>query len=287
MNPPLSAPSTKVNRRQKADVLKLINSKYQIEFSDESKMNDFFIKFRGPEGTLYEDGLWTLHVTLPPEYPYKSPSIGFMNRIYHPNVDEISGSICLDVINQTWTPMFDLTNIFEVFIPQLLRYPNASDPLNGQAAQLLLRDENKYDNRVKEYVRLYASNEISNPTISTPISITSSSYANGSYNGGTRGMRSSSPHDISMESDTTSMLGSSFGNDSSHMNSQSGSSVNGSQGGGGKVDCSDSSVSIHTDHDGDIKMTRKDEKEDVDMEEMEEDGMMWETLSDVSEMSDL
>lgn len=51
MNPPLSAPSTKVNRRQKADVLKLINSKYQIEFSDESKMNDFFIKFRGPEGT--------------------------------------------------------------------------------------------------------------------------------------------------------------------------------------------------------------------------------------------
>lgn len=217
-----------------------------------------------------------------------------MNRIYHPNVDEISGSICLDVINQTWTPMFDLTNIFEVFIPQLLRYPNASDPLNGQAAQLLLRDENKYDNRVKEYVRLYASNEISNPTISTPISITSSSYANGSYNGGTRDMRSSSPHDISMESDTTSMLGSSFGttilfsllislyfhrssfiffffrifvgNDSSHMNSQSGSSVNGSQGGGGKVDCSDSSDSMHTDHDGDIKMARKDEKENVDME---------------------
>ena len=51
MNPPSSAPSTKVNRRQKADVLKLINSKYQIEFADESKMNDFYVKFRGPEGT--------------------------------------------------------------------------------------------------------------------------------------------------------------------------------------------------------------------------------------------
>jgi len=25
-----------------------------------------------------------------------------------------SGSVCLDVINQTWTPMYELVNIFEV-----------------------------------------------------------------------------------------------------------------------------------------------------------------------------
>ncbi len=29
-----------------------------------------------------------------------------------------AGSVCLDVINQTWSPMFDLVNVFETFLPQ-------------------------------------------------------------------------------------------------------------------------------------------------------------------------
>jgi len=98
-------------------------------------------------------------VELPDSYPYKSPSIGFVNRIYHPNVDEMSGSVCLDVINQTWSPMFDLLNVFEVFLPQLLLYPNPTDPLNGEAAALLLREPERYSQKVREYVAKYARPE--------------------------------------------------------------------------------------------------------------------------------
>lgn len=60
-----------------------------------------------------------------------------------------SGSVCLDVINQTWSPMFDMINIFEVFLPQLLRYPNPTDPLNGEAAALIMREPKGYDAKVK------------------------------------------------------------------------------------------------------------------------------------------
>ncbi len=45
--------------------------------------------------------------------------------------------------------MFDMINIFEVFLPQLLRYPNPTDPLNGEAAALLMREPKSYEQRVK------------------------------------------------------------------------------------------------------------------------------------------
>ena len=95
-----------------------------------------------------------------------------------------SGSVCLDVINQTWSPMFgellcslvsqlnssiplvccantlvELINIFEIFLPQLLRYPNPSDPLNGEAAALLMRDPKAYAKKVETYVERFATPE--------------------------------------------------------------------------------------------------------------------------------
>jgi ubiquitin-conjugating enzyme E2 H len=43
----------------------------------------------------------------------------------------------------------DMVNIFEQFLPQLLRYPNPSDPLNGEAANMLMREPKAYEEKVK------------------------------------------------------------------------------------------------------------------------------------------
>jgi len=66
-----------------------------------------------------------------------------------PSAPRRSGSVCLDVINQTWSPMFELLNVFESFLPQLLLYPNPTDPLNGEAASLLMREPALYNAKVK------------------------------------------------------------------------------------------------------------------------------------------
>lgn len=147
-------------KRKEIDKRKIVLAGFEIEESETQNPSEFFItNFKGPKESLYEGGNWKLHIQLPENYPYKSPSIGFVNKIYHPNVDEKSGTICLDVINQTWSPLFELKNIFEEFLPQLLLYPNPNDPLNPDAADLLLHHKKRYEERVKKYVKLYANDK--------------------------------------------------------------------------------------------------------------------------------
>jgi ubiquitin-conjugating enzyme E2 H len=57
--------------------------------------------------------------------------------------------------------MYDLINIFDTFLPQLLLYPNPNDPLNGDAAKLYLKDADKYKEKVQEYVKKFASENLS------------------------------------------------------------------------------------------------------------------------------
>jgi ubiquitin-conjugating enzyme E2 H len=147
-------------KRKEIDKRKIVLAGFEIEESETQNPSEFFItNFKGPKESLYEGGNWKLHIQLPENYPYKSPSIGFVNRIFHPNVDEKSGTICLDVINQTWSPLFELKNIFEEFLPQLLLYPNPNDPLNPNAADLLLHHKKQYEEKVKKYVKLYANDK--------------------------------------------------------------------------------------------------------------------------------
>ena len=146
-------------RRIDTDVIKLIESKHQVTVKNDN-MDDLIVKFYGPIGTLYEAGVWRVRVNLPDEYPFKSPSVNFLNRIYHPNIDEDTGVVCLDVINQKWSALYDLTNIFETFLPQLLTYPNSKDPMNPIAADMHLCKPEAYKKKVIEYVRKYATERV-------------------------------------------------------------------------------------------------------------------------------
>ncbi|XP_020891288.1 ubiquitin-conjugating enzyme E2 5 isoform X2 [Arabidopsis lyrata subsp. lyrata] len=148
----MSSPS----KRREMDLMKLMMSDYKVEMINDG-MQEFYVEFNGPKDSIYEGGVWKIRVELPDAYPYKSPSVGFITKIYHPNVDEMSGSVCLDVINQTWSPMFD--------------------PLNGEAAALMMRDRPTYEQRVKEYCEKYAKPRADTEEMSSDDEMSEDEYA--------------------------------------------------------------------------------------------------------------
>ena len=112
-------------------------------------LNSLTCVIKGPSDTIYENGTWKVSITFPKNYPFKSPSIGFLDKIYHPNVDYSSGSICLNVLNEEWQPIYTIKHIIETFLPQLLTYPNPDDPLNIEAAKLYNENKIQFERQVK------------------------------------------------------------------------------------------------------------------------------------------
>ncbi|GAB1198027.1 ubiquitin-conjugating enzyme/RWD-like protein [Aspergillus pseudonomiae] len=94
---------------------------------------------KGVKGTPYEGGLWSLSITIPPNYPNAPPTIRFNTRISHPNISFTTGEICLTLLTtEHWTPAYTLSSTLTE-IQQLLTNPEPDSPLNVDVA-VLLRD---------------------------------------------------------------------------------------------------------------------------------------------------
>ena len=58
------------------------------------------------------------------------------------------GKICLDILQNQWSPIYDIAAIL-TSIQSLLNDPNPQSPANSEAAQLFENDKREYHRRVR------------------------------------------------------------------------------------------------------------------------------------------
>lgn len=61
------------------------------------------------------------------------------------------GGICLDILQNQWSPIYDVSAIL-TSIQSLLSDPNPNSPANSEAARQYNEDRREYNRRVKEVV---------------------------------------------------------------------------------------------------------------------------------------
>jgi ubiquitin-conjugating enzyme E2 D/E len=109
----------------------------------------------GPNNSPFENGIFRLDIFFPDNYPFKAPKIFFKTRIFHPNID-YRGRICLDIINERWTPLMTVSKAL-LSISSILDDPNPDDPMEPEIAKLYKEDIEKYITTAKEWTARYAS----------------------------------------------------------------------------------------------------------------------------------
>lgn len=104
----------------------------------------------GPDDTPWEGGTFKLLLEFTEDYPNKPPAVKFLSKIFHPNVYG-DGKICLDILQNQWSPIYDIAAVL-TSIQSLLSDPNPASPANAEASQLYERDRREYNKRVRVVV---------------------------------------------------------------------------------------------------------------------------------------
>ena len=109
----------------------------------------------GPEDSPYHGGVFHLTINFPSEYPFKPPIITFRTKIFHPNINA-AGGICLDILKSQWSPALGISKVL-LSILSLLTDANPADPLVPEIAALYKSDRAAYEERAREWTRMYAT----------------------------------------------------------------------------------------------------------------------------------
>ena len=142
--------SSNAERRLLKDLKKMQGDSTQ-ESIQASPIDDSLFQWEavifGPEDTIWEGGIFKLHLEFSEDYPNKAPKVKFLTPMFHPNI-YADGSICLDILSVMWSPVYDVSSIL-TSIQSLLCDPNVNSPANNEAAVMYTNNYPEYESRVR------------------------------------------------------------------------------------------------------------------------------------------
>ncbi|KAI0762226.1 ubiquitin-conjugating enzyme/RWD-like protein [Fomes fomentarius] len=153
MPPNVNSTTLKRIHREIADLKKEDLGPIKLSPSDDDLFH-WNATIPGPEGSVYEGGVYNVEIVLAHDYPFSAPRVTFRTRIYHMNINE-RGSICIDILKHNWSPALSLFKVI-LSLSSLLTDPNPKDPLVPQIATEYVRNRVQHDREARRWTELYA-----------------------------------------------------------------------------------------------------------------------------------
>ncbi|ELR07297.1 NEDD8-conjugating protein ubc12 [Pseudogymnoascus destructans] len=119
---------------------------WRTEFPDPNDILNFTLTIDPDEG-MYKGGRFHFSFAINQNFPHDPPKVKCTQKIYHPNID-LEGNVCLNILREDWKPVLNLNAVI-VGLQFLFLEPNASDPLNKDAAEDLRSNREGFKRNVR------------------------------------------------------------------------------------------------------------------------------------------
>lgn len=140
----------------------------KTEFPDADDILNFVLTIEPDEG-MYRTGRFTFDFAINQSFPHEPPKVRCREVIYHPNID-LEGKVCLNILREDWKPVLNLNAVIVglqvrpgsrprdqgswsgealMYRQFLFLEPNATDPLNKEAADDLRHNREGFKRNVR------------------------------------------------------------------------------------------------------------------------------------------
>ena len=134
------------------------NCKYDFDYFNEKEKNPLEWKtvLEGCQGSIYEDGFYMLKIVFTENYPEVTPSVYFLNKIFHPHISS-SGSAC---IKKPTNKNYDIITLMDVVENMFIDYDKDIDhAYSEKPRELYEQNPEEFIKEAKKWVSEYAKLE--------------------------------------------------------------------------------------------------------------------------------